>query len=100
MLRCICLLVVSLASVLLLVAPVLADDVHSGTVLGVGKDKITIQDKNGDDEAFSVAADAKITLDGKPAKLSDIDIGDTAKVTVKKVDGKNVATAIEAKSKE
>jgi hypothetical protein len=43
--------------------------------------------------------DAKVTRDGKDAKLSDLKKGDKVTVTVDKKGDKNVITKIEAKSK-
>lgn len=77
-----------------------ADEVHEGKVLLAKDGKITLQDKDGNSEVFAVAADAKITLDGKTAKLVEIASGNVAKVTVKTAGDKKTATVIEAKSKE
>jgi hypothetical protein len=85
--------------VVLLTLPALADEVHEGKVVAVGEKSITIQDKEGENETFAVDEDCKITHDGKPATLKEIDDGDMAKVTVKVVKGKPVAVAIEAKSR-
>ena len=74
--------------------------VHKGQGKSVGENKISILDKNGEAETFVLAKNAKITHDGKPAQLSDLDNGDTAKITTDVVDGKEVAVAIDAKSKE
>ena len=78
------------------VAPALANDVHEGKVVSVGTNSITIQDKDGNHETFTLAEDCQITHGGKPATLKDIDDGDIAKVTVKTVKGKLLATVIEA----
>src|SRR5262245_46907481 len=83
----------------LLAGPTLADDIHQGKVISVGDKSITIQDKDGDNETFTVADDCQITHDGKPAMLKDLDDGDMAKVTVKTIKGKLLATVIEAKSR-
>jgi hypothetical protein len=76
-----------------------AQAVHKGKVVSVGDGKIAIVDQDDEQEEFAVAKDAKITHDGKPATLDDLDNGDTVKITTKKVDGKEVAIEIEAKSK-
>ena len=89
-----------LAVLAFLAGPVVADDVHEGKVISVAAHAITIQDKDGDNESFTVADDATITHGGKPAKLSDIDNGDKARVTVRLVKGKLVAVAIDAKCRE
>jgi type 1 fimbria pilin len=71
--------------------------VHEATVVKAGDDKITLTFK-GDDSKHShdVAKDAKITLDGKDAKLEDLKEGATVKATM---DDKFVVHKIEAKSK-
>src|SRR4051812_36742689 len=79
---------------------VAVDEVHEGKVIAAADSKITIQDKDGNSEVFAVAPDAKITFDGKPAKLQEIANGSVAKVTVKTAGNKKTATMIEAKSKE
>jgi hypothetical protein len=89
-----------LAVLAFLAGPVLADEVHEGKVISVAAHSITIQDKDGDNETFVVSDDATITHGGKPAKLSDIDNGDMAAVTVRLVKGKQVAVVIDAKCQE
>lgn len=74
-----------------------ANDVHQGNVIAVGENTITIQDMDGVIETFTVGEDCKITHDGKPATLKELDDGDVAKVTVTTVKAKLVATVIEAK---
>lgn len=76
-----------------------ADEVHEGKVQLAKDGKISLLDKDGNSEVFTVAADAKITLDGKPARLDEISSGNRAKVTVKTLGDKKMATVIEAKSK-
>ena len=77
-----------------------ADEVHQGKVLLAKDGKISLQDKDGNSEVFAVAADAKITLDGKTIALEEVPSGSVAKVTVKAIGDKKVATVIEAKAKE
>ena len=75
-----------------------ADDVvHEATVVEAGDGKITLTFK-GDEKKHEhdVAKDAKITLDGKDAKLEDLKEGATVKATM---DDKFVVHKIEAKSK-
>jgi hypothetical protein len=97
MFRLFSILVVGLVLTSLAVA---ADEVHAGKVLLAKDGKISIQDKDGNSEVFSVAADAKITLDGKAIDLQEIPNGAVAKITVKTVGEKKTAIAIEAKAKE
>lgn len=90
----------ALAAVPLLVLSLIAapaNDVHQGNVIAVGENSITIQDMDGVTEMFTVTEDCKITHSGKPATLKEIDNGDVAAVTVKRVNGKLVATAIAAR---
>lgn len=83
---------------LLAVVPtLLAAEIHSGKVLAVGSGSITIRDeKDMANEKVLVTADTKITRNGKPAKLTDIGVGDQAKINASEVDGKLTAKSIEA----
>lgn len=94
------LLSILLIGLILTSTAVAADEVHAGKILLAKDGKISIQDKDGNSEVFAVAADAKITLDGKPAELNDLANGNVAKITVKSVGNKKTAVAIEAKTKE
>jgi type 1 fimbria pilin len=78
-------------------APAADDQVHEATVVMAGDGKITLTFK-GDEKKHThdVAKDAKITLDGKDAKLDDLKEGATVKATM---DDKFVVHKIEAKSK-
>ena len=81
----------------------LADDkpgTHEGTVVKVDKDRLTMADKDGKNEhSHTVPKDAKVTRDGKDAKLSDLMKGDSVKVTIEKKGDKTAVTKIEAKKK-
>ena len=70
------------------------DKVHEATVVKAGDGKITLTFK-GDEKKHEhdVAKDAKITLDGKDAKLEDLKEGFTVKMTM---DDKFVVHKIEA----
>ena len=73
--------VLALLAVLLLRAtPAMAANA-SGTITGVGDTTITVADADEIAMTFSVAAGAKITLDGKEAKLADLKAGQSAEVT-------------------
>ena len=74
------------------------DKVHEATVVKAGDGKITLTLK-GDEKKHThdVAKDAKITLDGKDAKLEELKEGFTVKMTM---DDKFVVTKIEAKTKD
>ena len=59
-----------------------ADEVHEGKVMSVGDGTITVLDRRDDDlDTFTVTAETKITKNGKPARLSEIQAGDSATVT-------------------
>ena len=88
-----------LVGLVLSCAVVAVDEVHEGKVLLAKDGKISLLDKDGNSEVFEVAPDAKITLDGQPAKLDEIAGGNRAKVTVKTTGDKKLATVIEVKSK-
>ena len=64
-----------------------------GTVKSAEKDRIVVIDAEKKERILEVAADTKVTIDGKPGKAEDIKKGDTATVTSK--EGK--ATRIEVK---
>lgn len=69
-------------------------DTHSGVVVSAAGGKLTMTDKDGKNEhSHDVAADAKISCDGKECKLEDLKKGCTVKVTVKE----KKAVKIEAK---
>ena len=74
------------------------DKVHDATVVKAGDGKITLTFK-GDEKKHThdVAKDAKITLDGKEAKLDALKEGFTVKMTM---DSEFVIHKIHAKSKD
>jgi hypothetical protein len=70
---------------------------HEGIVVKVDGNNLTMSDKMGKDKhTHAVPADAKVTLDGKPAKLADLKPGTDIKVTAEKKGEKVVITKIEA----
>ena len=80
------------------VQPVFADDkAHEGTVVSAQAGKLTMTMK-GDTKKHThdVAKDAKITLDGKAAKLEDLKAGFHITVAM---DDKHVVLKIDAHSK-
>jgi hypothetical protein len=89
---------VMLASLIIAVRSAMAaDEIHEGKVIAVGDGKITVLDNRDDDnDTFVVTAETKITRNGKPAKLSDIQPGDKAKVTGNSRDGVLIAKEIAA----
>lgn len=90
-----------LGLLILVPATLAAMEIHSGQVLAVGANSITIRDaRDMEDERILITAATKITLNGKPAKVSEIGIGDKAKIDAKEVNGKLTANWIEAVSLE
>jgi len=93
---------VALVAVVLISRVVLADDeTHEGKVLSVGTSSITVSDeKDGDNDTFTVDSNTKISMNGKPAKLTDLHAGDRAKVTATQKGDKLIAKEIAARSPE
>lgn len=75
------------------------DAVHEGHVVKVADGKLTMVGADKKEATHEVAKDAKITLDGKAAKLEDLKEHTMVKVTMKKVDDKHTVTKIEAETK-
>jgi Cu/Ag efflux protein CusF len=85
-------------------APASADDLkagtHEGKVVKVDGNKLTMSDKDGKNEhTHAIPADAKITVDGKDAKLADLKAGTAIKVTAEKKGDAVHVTKIEAGGK-
>jgi len=102
MYRVLPILLLALAVLLLMSAPAVmaADDVTvEGKIVKAADGKLTITDKNDKEHMATVAADAKITCDGKECKLEDLKKDFTVKVTCKKDGDKFTALKIEAKTK-
>ncbi|MBS0207874.1 MAG: hypothetical protein JSS27_02870 [Planctomycetes bacterium] len=89
---------VSLA--LLFPAVIAAASTAEGRVAILVERKLTITAKDGDTRQFDVAANAKIVLNGKPAQLRDIEIGDVVLVTFTSSGASKTATAIAARDAE
>jgi hypothetical protein len=71
-----------------------AEKSHDGLVVSVAEGKLVMTDNAGKNEhSHTIGATAKITLDGKAAKLADLKKGD--KITVTQDDAKTV-TAVAA----
>lgn len=85
------------AAVVALGAARLAEEIHEGKVTAVGEGKISVLDNRDDDnDTFAVTSETKITRNGKSAKLSDVQVGDKAKVTATAKGDALVATSIAA----
>ena len=98
MYRVACLSLAALALAAFAAAPVTADDkpaIHEGHVVKVAAGKLTMAGKDKKEHTHDVARDARITLDGKPAKLEDLKPHSHVKVTM---DDKHTITRIEAHS--
>lgn len=92
-------LAMSFVMLLAVLAVSAIDETHEGKVVAIGKDSITVLDRRDDDnDMFAVTAQTKITYNGKPAKLMDIQVGDQAKVIGSEAGGKLVAKEIHASS--
>lgn len=89
--------VLGLACMAALSATATAEDkTHDGKVVKAGNGKLTMTLKdNTKEHTHDVAKNAKITLDGKQAKLDDLMKGMTVTVTT---NDNNVATVIVARS--
>jgi hypothetical protein len=78
-----------------------AGDTHEGVVVKAGSNSLVMADKDGKNQhTHAVAADAKITIDGKEGKLEDLKKGTHIKVTTTKSGEKTTATKIEASTKD
>ena len=78
-----------------------APSVHQGKVTGVSKGEVMVTTTK-DSEAVTFAVDdgTKITLDTKPAKLVDLQVGFIVEITAEQnTDGKRIAKMIVASSK-
>jgi len=84
MLRRVLTLVLALAVVLAFTPAIMAEaeKTTDGTVVKTAEDKLTIEDKDKKEHTCDVAADAKITCNGKECKLADLKKGTKVKVTV------------------
>jgi len=70
-------------------------DTHDGKVVKVDGEKLTMTDKAGKEHTHAVSKIAKVTIDGKDAKLADLKAGQDITVTVDK--DKSEVTKIDAK---
>lgn len=68
---------------------------HDGKVVSMIDDQLVMTNKEGKEHTHTVAADAKLTLDGKACKAADLKLGLKIRVTCTGADQK-VATRIEA----
>lgn len=92
--------VATLALAMLVGVTVLADapvelTTHDGKVVSVTGDNLVMTGTGGQEHSHTLAADAKITLDGKDCKATDLKAGTRIRVTTLAADNK-VANRIEA----
>lgn len=90
-----------LPSALLFVAPTAAVAAsHDGKVVATDVDQrmITVAPDAGKEESFELSATCEIKLNGKEATLADLGVGAFVTVTTTRVDGKEIATKIVARS--
>jgi len=94
------LVVLALALVVSLAAPVLADEAR-GKIKSVNADKneFVVTDSNDKDWTFQMDPDAKVQLNNQDKKLSDLKKGDEIRVTYQKKGEKLVATQIRCERK-
>ncbi|HWC89992.1 MAG TPA: hypothetical protein VG433_10060 [Pirellulales bacterium] len=77
-----------------------ATRLYEGKVIVAAGGKVTVVDKDGDNDDFVVTATTKITRDAKPAKLEDLEVGDRVKINAQSKGTELVASDIEARSAE
>jgi hypothetical protein len=70
----------------------------NGTIESAGSGSITIKDDSGTSQKLAVDAAAKVTLDGKTAKLDDLKSGMSATVETEIKNDKTVAVMITGRS--
>src|SRR5262249_34984145 len=93
--------VLALLALVVFSMPALAEedkDSHAGTVVSTVGGKLTMTGADGKEHSHAVAADAKISCDGKECKLEDLKKGTKIKVFTKKGD-KTIAVRIEGQTK-
>lgn|SRR5262245_33236029 len=83
------------ALALLVAAPALAANSHSGKVVEAGGGKLIMTDLAGQHQhSHDVSGETKILCSGQPCGLEDLKVGDTIKVTLGKKDDQTVVTMI------
>lgn len=92
--------VAALALVMFVGAPELAaqdakPNTHDGILVSINGDKLMMTDMKGQEHSHTLAADAKVTLDGKACQVEDLQADTKIRVTTQTSDAK-FATRIEA----
>ncbi|MGE0823996.1 MAG: hypothetical protein AB7G75_25475 [Candidatus Binatia bacterium] len=76
-----------------------AADSHQGKVVKTSDGELVMTDMGGNNQhPMQVPAEATVTRDGKEAKLTDLQEGDTITVTTDTKEGKAVVTKVEAQA--
>src|SRR5262249_18763645 len=93
--------VLALALVLGLTAPVLAAETVKGKIKSVSADKneFVLTDNNGKDLTFQTNAQSKVQLNNKDSRLNDLKTGDQVTVTFDKEGDKMIAKRIDCDRK-
>jgi hypothetical protein len=81
------------------VKDVVADNTHRGKIVSISTEKLVTADKDGKEHRHTLAADVRITLDGKACKVADLQSGMRVRVTTND-NAKDVAIRIEALDKQ
>jgi hypothetical protein len=88
----VCLLAVSIIATATIPAYA-ADKTHDGVIVSVAAGKLVMTDNDGKNErGHDIDGAAKITLDGKDAKLAELKAGDRVRVT-QDMEGKVISVA-------
>ncbi len=75
------------------------DHVHHGHVVKVADGKLTMVGTDKKEVTHPVPKEAKVTIDGKEAKLEDLKEHTHVAVTMKEEGGKHIVTKVEADTK-
>jgi hypothetical protein len=72
---------------------------HDGKLVSMSATSFVMTGKDGKEHSHTLATDAKVTCDGKPCKIGDLEAGMKIRVTTSQTD-KNSAINIEALDKD
>ncbi len=95
--RMISLVTLSLLIALFVGGVALAAEKYSGKIVSAAEDQVALT-VDGQQHNFVANDETKVTLDGKPAKLTDLKAGFTAVIMANKAEDKLIATSITARS--
>ncbi|HEX4148181.1 MAG TPA: hypothetical protein VHY20_04300 [Pirellulales bacterium] len=77
-----------------------ANRLYEGKIVVAGDGKVTVVDKDGDNDDFIVSSTTRIMRDGKSAKVDDLQAGDRVKINAQPKGTSLEASDIEAHSAE